>query len=126
MGEVSQGSALLSLIRRMDRMDVEMDAIKAELARIHEEGLAVRIAVIETELSTIKEASAEIHDIARKVTEMRAATQSARVVLGLGFSLVVSVAVYAVNTTIGSLHQKIDQNNEQLQAQVEDLKQRLP
>lgn len=79
----------LKLTARIDKTDMEVDHIKESLTTLEDEGLVTRIAVIESELRTIREDVEVLPKLAKAVSELSAFAKTAQTVGGIAVVVLV-------------------------------------
>lgn len=106
---------LAHLTRRMDKADMQMDAVLACVRKLEEADLATRTTLIEHEVASIKEDVAVLPELALTIREMRAANRMAR-------GLFASLLVVAVPLVSYLYSEAVHAPDEAIQAIREDLK----
>lgn len=87
----------LKLTARIDKTDMEVDHIKESLTTLEAEGLVTRIAVIESELRTIREDVEVLPTLAKEISKLSALAKTAQTVGGIAVVVLVPFVTWFFN-----------------------------
>ena len=87
----------LKLTARIDKTDMEVDHIKESLTTLEAEGLVTRIAVIESELKTIREDVEVLPTLAKEISKLSALAKTAQTVGGIAVVVLVPFVTWFFN-----------------------------